>query len=75
MNRRSGSLFRRVVASVCCLGGGAAGRQLRAGKYNGPAENGGACCVAVSPGGRRVFVTGWIENTTGSGYTTVAYRR
>ena len=33
-----------------------------------------ACCVAVSPGGTAVFVTGYSYGRTGYDYVTVAYR-
>ena len=52
----------------------ATGRQLWASRYHGPANNGGAHCVAVSPAGTRVFVTGWSEGRTSYDYATVAYR-
>ncbi len=54
--------------------GAATGRQLWASRYHGPRNNGGAHCVAVSPAGTRVFVTGWSEGRTGYDYATVAYR-
>ncbi len=54
----------------------ATGRQLWVRRYNGPANGGdGACCVAVSRGGTRVFVTGTSPGrTSGNDYATVAYR-
>ena len=52
----------------------ATGRQQWVSRYNGPANNDSACCVAVSPDGTTVFVTGWSEGRTSYGYATVAYR-
>ena len=54
----------------------ATGRQLWVSRYNGPAnEPDGACCVAVSPAGTMVFVTGQSDGlTTSADYATVAYR-
>jgi len=54
--------------------GAATGRQLWLSRYRPTASNGRACCVAVSPGGRRVFVSGWSLNRTTYHYATVAYR-
>ena len=52
----------------------ATGRQLWVSRYHGPVNNDGACCVAVSPAGTTVFVTGVSEGRTSYGYATVAYR-
>jgi len=54
----------------------ATGKQLWVSRYRGPGKgNDGACCVAVSRGGTRVFVTGTSHGrTTGNDYATVAYR-
>ena len=52
----------------------AAGNQLWASSYDGPASLGSACCVAVSPDGTTVFVTGGSYGRTDYDYVTVAYR-
>src|SRR6266704_1335040 len=54
----------------------AAGKQQWVSRYNGPASlYDAACCVAVSPAGTAVFVTGYgYDMTTSSDYATVAYR-
>jgi hypothetical protein len=54
----------------------AAGSQLWVSRYNGPAnEPDAACCLAVSPAGTMVFVTGQSNLfTTNTDYATVAYR-
>jgi hypothetical protein len=51
------------------------GTQLWAVRYNGPENAGdGASSVAVSPDGKRVFVTGSSHSaTTGNDFATVAY--
>ena len=51
------------------------GRQLWVSRYNGPANMFDAArSVAVSPGGARVFVTGYsVGRTAGNAYATVAY--
>jgi len=52
----------------------ATGKQLWASWY-GTANYGHACCVAVSPAGTKLFVTGYSEHrTTGDDYATIAYR-
>jgi len=43
-------------------------------QLHGPANNGGAGCVAVSPTGRTVFVIGRSQGRTSYAYVTVAYR-
>jgi DNA-binding beta-propeller fold protein YncE len=54
---------------------GATGRQLWASRYHGPANLGNACCVAASPDGTAVFVTGHsYGGRTDFDYATVAYR-
>ena len=55
--------------------GAAAGRRLWASRYNGPGNGYDAArSVAVSPGGARVFVTGYsVGRTAGNAYATVAY--
>ena len=56
------------------------GARLWASRYNGPGSAAAApdagCCVIVSPGGTRVFVTGSSARRTGTGsdYATLAYR-
>ena len=54
---------------------GAPGSQLWVRLYNGPGNSfDAACSVAVSPGGRRVFVTGESQGArSGLDYATVAY--
>ena len=53
----------------------ATGSQLWASRYHGPANLGYACCVAVSPDGTAVFVTGEsYGGPTDYDYATVAYR-
>src|SRR5215831_6583220 len=55
----------------------ATGGQRWVSRYAGPSNgNSSACCMAVSPGGTRVFVTGYSYGgtTTGIDYATVAYR-
>jgi hypothetical protein len=51
------------------------GRQLWFSRYRGPGKNADApAAVAVSPDGRRVFVTGYsVAQATGFDYATVAY--
>jgi DNA-binding beta-propeller fold protein YncE len=51
------------------------GSQLWASRYHGPANTGDACCLAVSPDGTAVFVTGdSYDGQTDYDYATVAYR-
>jgi len=53
----------------------ATGSQLWASRYHGPANLGYACCVAVSPDGTTVYVTGdSYGGPTDYDYATVAYR-
>ena len=53
----------------------ASGSQLWASLYHGLANTGDACCVAVSPDGTAVFVTGdSYGGQTDYDYATVAYR-
>ena len=55
----------------------ATGGQRWVSRFAGPSNgNSSACCLAVSPGGSRVFVTGYSYDgtTTGIDYATVAYR-
>ena len=53
----------------------ATGSQLWASRYHGPANDGDACCVAVSPDGTAVYVTGdSYGGPTDYDYATVAYR-
>jgi DNA-binding beta-propeller fold protein YncE len=53
----------------------ATGSQLWASRYHGPANLGDACCVAASPDGTTVFVTGdSYGGRTDYDYATVAYR-
>ena len=55
--------------------GAATGTRLWVSRYDGPANNDdGACCVAVSPLGAAVFVTGFSDGTTTSACATVAFR-
>src|SRR5215467_9589771 len=50
------------------------GSQLWVARYHGPSNTGDASSVAVSPGGRRVFVTGVSQgSTSGLDYATAAY--
>ncbi len=50
------------------------GAQLWVARYDGRYRYDAATAMAVSPGGRRVFVTGQSAGrTTGSDYATVAY--
>ena len=52
----------------------ATGSQLWASRYHGPANLGYVCCVAVSPDGTAVFVTGEsYGGPTDYDYATVAY--
>jgi len=53
----------------------ATGARIWARQYNAPGNNGAAFSVAVSPGGRTVFVTGYsVGAGPESDYATVAYR-
>lgn len=54
----------------------ATGARLRARLCNGPAnDSSSACSIAVSPSGRRAFVTGSSRGaTSGAGYATIGYR-
>jgi WD40 repeat protein len=52
----------------------ATGAQLWASRYNGPLGGGAAAAVTVSPGGGKVFVTGYNFGTiSGPDYATIAY--
>jgi len=69
-----------VAVSAAGVGGARAspspgpGSQLWVARYHGPSNTGAASSVAVSPGGRRVFVTGVSQgSTSGLDYATVAY--
>jgi len=67
--RGAGDDYARVAYSA------ATGRRLWVSRYNGPGKSNYACCVAVSPVGTTVFVTGWsYVLTTSFDYATVAYR-
>jgi len=69
-----------VAVSAAGAGGARAslspgpGSQLWVARYHGPSNTGDASSVAVSPGGRRVFVTGVSQgSSSGLDYATVAY--
>ena len=52
----------------------ATGKQLWRSAYSGPDEGSAtAVALAVSPGGSKVFVTGYVSGPTGWDYGTVAY--
>jgi DNA-binding beta-propeller fold protein YncE len=69
-NPASGDDYATVAYSA------ATGRQRWVSRYINTANGGNsACCVAVSPAGTAVFVTGYsFGGTTGIDYATVAYR-
>src|SRR5262245_20818666 len=69
-----------VAVSAAGAGGARAslspgpGSQLWVARFHGPSNTGDASSVAVSPGGRRVFVTGVSQgSSSGLDYATVAY--
>jgi hypothetical protein len=51
----------------------ATGSQLWVSRFNGPGRGESACCVAVSPNGATVFVTGQDTTRSGADFATVAY--